>query len=243
VKIGIASPRLAALIALLAALAALIGFAAWRNDRAPEATSDSPAGAVSARPPAAKSPSTAKTAALASSPRVEAAATQASRTPGSAAPPTSAAVPPLERSRAIDLFAEKFAGEEAKRYPSEETQRRLAFEKQPLDAVATADANTSLATVLAGFDPQLTQHLAIASFECRGDECLLLAAENGIVYVPGDGNAWVWRAPIDGDELIARLAATPGWKTSGRQFDTFGAQYGRDGEALLWIYFTSPKPH
>ncbi len=139
----------------------------------------------------------------------------------------------------MDLFADKFAREEAEEYPSEDTQRRLAFDKKPLNPAATADINAALAGVLLEFDAQATQHLAIASFECRGDQCLLLAAENGVELEAGEGNVMQARTPVEGLELIRHLVATAWWKSSGLQLGTFGAEYkyGNDNYALYYAYF------
>ena len=152
------------------------------------------------------------------------------------------AAPRLDRDQALDFLAQQFAKDESRKTLSEETQRRLAFEQEPLNEPATRQVNDALAAMVSDLDIDAASHLSIVSFECRADTCLMLAAANGLTDVRIAENATRPQAPADLQVLAGDLTRTPWWEKSGPALDTFTATFHPEGNYLLYqVYFEYPQ--
>jgi|GEM_PF-3779453 len=168
--------------------------------------------------------------------RAESRAKPAPQAPGDAA--VAPAIAPLDRERALDKIADAIARQKATQ--GKDTQWRKRFEEAAGNDAATVAMASQVEQALAALDAGAREHFLVASIECRGSQCEVLAAMNGIVEALDENGEYGTRTPIDPGALARRIAELHG--TPNDLWFEFDRGRAKDDYGIFWLRFDEPSP-
>jgi len=146
----------------------------------------------------------------------------------------------LDRDHAMDRIADHVARQKAGQGDFRDALWRKKFEQAPGNDAATVAMASQVDQALATLDEAARAHVLVGSVECRGSQCEVLCAVNGIVEVRDESGEYGPHAPIDTGDLAKRIAALHGTPNDLRfEFDRGSAQ---DDYAIFWLRFDEPSP-
>jgi hypothetical protein len=152
--------------------------------------------------------------------------------------PAAHAIAPLDRERALDKIADAVARQKATQ--GKDTQWRKRFEEAAGNDAATVAMASQVEQALAALDAGARAHFLVASIECRGNQCEVLAAMNGVVDAPDANGEYGLHAPIDAGDLARRIAELHGMPNDlWFEFDRGSA---KDDYGIFWLRFDEPSP-
>lgn len=156
------------------------------------------------------------------------------------ATPAQPTIAPLDRERAMDRIADHVARQKAGPGDFRDALWRKKFEQAPGNDAATIAMASQVEQALSTLDEAARAHVLVGSIECRGSQCEVLAAVNGIVEVRDENGEYGTHAPIDTGDLAKRIAELHGTPNDLR-FE-FNRGSAKDDYGIFWLRFDEPSP-